>query len=403
MPRVVFAFSGMGPWPREFEEREVERLRAVGFQVYEVENPGRAIDTVEVIARTGGRLDAVVLTDTLAFDYGTSLGVAKAIRALPESLSYGRQVRARTTPIVLLQVYLGRDDIVIPWEWCVTAFKQVGSDEPSDLPDSLGRVIRSWREALLRELDYIGYAITLDASDALRVGHALIRARRESELLLDEATPAGLRAQRTYILSADVLEDAAPLHELEFLLENHMALARHQHTKSEELFQRFFEQYPHMLYRDAFVSHWARPRLLVPTTGRYLVPDFVLRPISGDWLGSNWEVMELKRPDVSLLERTTFHRTLSRALLKAIGQLRDYRDYFNRDDTREELRGKFGFAPRNPRLAVLIGRRVQPEDAQTLAGGQGVMATLDVSLVTYDDLLDFDRRRLEAAFDIFER
>lgn len=79
-------------------------------------------------------------------------------------------------------------------------------------------------------------------------------------------------------------------------------------------------------------------------------------------------------------------------MTRAIQQLQDYKDYFNRPDSEQELIKKFGFRPLNPRLAVLIGRRDRVADGMVLDRMQG--RCLDVEILTYDELIDFEAQRL---------
>lgn len=71
-------------------------------------------------------------------------------------------------------------------------------------------------------------------------------------------------------------------------------------------------------------------------------------------------------------------------------QLRDYREYFSRHDTKDELIARFGYQPLHPRVTVLIGRRDRAEGLERAQGS----AALDVDVITYDDIVKFEESRL---------
>jgi hypothetical protein len=78
------------------------------------------------------------------------------------------------------------------------------------------------------------------------------------------------------------------------------------------------------------------------------------------------------------------------AYTKAVQHLRNYRDYFSRSDTRDQLVSQFGYQPLHPRVSVLIGRRERTEVLDHAHGS----AALDVNILTYDDIVEFEESRL---------
>jgi hypothetical protein len=219
----------------------------------------------------------------------------------------------------------------------------------------------------------------------------LQRRRREGEILADEATPGALRQSQYLILSEDFLEGYGTYDELKFIIDNYEQIARSEGIKPETVFQRFFEKNPHLIQRDVFDKHWAKPTLRLPgETGRSYQPDFVLRPRVGANLGTKWEILDLKLPNDPLLTAGNFHPAFSQKLTKAVQQLRNYREYFSRVDTKDELLARFGYQPTHPRVAVLIGRRDRSEGLDHAQGS----AALDVNIITYDEIVEFEESRL---------
>jgi hypothetical protein len=376
-------------------EASTRLLTSRGFQTTQV--PLNAVpQAIEATARGGGRVDAVVLPAPLDVGVGPdeSRAVARNIRGLDERLSFRGGVRARTVPIVMHTRLVG----------AAARLRTFGSPPPpylddvkwyawgeDDVVEAVVDVIGRWRQDLLNELDYVGYTVALDGAGRISVSHALRRKRRESELLADESTPGALRDAQFLILAEDFLDSFGRYDELKFLLEHYEQVAKSNGQKPETVFQRFFEAHPELIQRDAFSAVFAKPTLRLPEApGRFYQPDFVMKPRTGASVGTNWEILDLKLPDDPLVTSGAFHPAFSSKLTRAVQQLRDYREYFSRHDTKDELIARFGYQPLHPRVAVLIGRRDRAEGLERAQGS----AALDVDVITYDDIVEFEESRL---------
>jgi hypothetical protein len=335
-------------------------LAARGFQTTRV--PLAAVpQAIETTARAGGRIDAVVLPSPLRLGLKpeASLRVARDIRSLDERLAFRGGVRARTVPIVM------HTEVLVDRE-----LRALGSPPPPHIPDlkwytwaeddlaeAVVEVIGEWRQSLLNELDYIGYTVSVDSAGNVSVSHALRRKQRESDLLADETTPGALRQAQYLILAEDFIESFGRYDEFKFLIQNYEKIASQEGVKPESIFQRFFEKHPELIQRDVFSEVWAKPTLRLPEApGRFYQPDFVMKPRTGASVGTKWEILDLKLPDDPLLTSGRFHPAFSSKLTRAVHQLRNYREYFSRHDTKGELIARFGYQPLHPRVAVLIGR-----------------------------------------------
>jgi hypothetical protein len=376
-------------------------LNEAGFGV-QVVPPAALLPALRATALAGGRLDAVVLGVDERDQDGQIVAAQAAldIRNLDQELSFRGGVRVRAVPIVFTDIAVpvrelhsgvavrsfpgGIDAVVERVRW--SAYHDI-----DELPLAIVEVLKGWRQALLEELDYVGFTVSLEADGRPKVSHALQRKRRQSELLADEASPGALRHSQYLILAEDFIESLGTYDELRFLLEHYEAIAKAEGIKPETVFQRFFERNPHLIQRDLFDRHWAKPTLRLPENPtKFFQPDFVLRPRVAASIGTKWEVMDLKLPDDPLLASGTFHPAFSQKLTKAVQQLRNYRDYFSRVDTRDVLISQFGYQPLHPRLSVLIGRRDRTEMLDRAHGS----AALDVNILTYDDIVEFEESRL---------
>jgi hypothetical protein len=300
-------------------------LKVSGFSVQVVWPMERITSVIETVGKSGGKIDAVVLDQQVSMSPPSTdpVLVARTIRRLNERLSFVGAVRARTVPIVAVveSWALGTYDDI---QWFNVLDPTVFRQHPEMLMAEVFGAIAGWRQSLLQELEYVGYAVTMDPTGQLDVSHALVRRRREGEILTDEASSGSLRAEQYLILAQDVLQEFGPYLKLRHLLNSYREIANAQRTKPEAVFQRFFEEHPHLIRRDLFDRHWAQPSLRVPGDSQeYLQPDFVLRPRVGAEIGTKWQILDLKLPDDPVVVSRGFHATLSSKLTRAVQQLQD--------------------------------------------------------------------------------
>lgn len=156
---------------------------------------------------------------------------------------------------------------------------------------------------------------------------------------------------------------------------------------SERELQSFFEEHPHFLSPH----HVPLPHVRFATErGDILIPDFVLKPIVAQKRDSRWEILDLKLPQERLLTGRGARTHLSHQVMRAIAQLREYKDLFEKSDG-TSIAAILGHALKRPKLGVLIGR-LQNMDIAALENAQRHNA--DVRLVTYDEILDEQRSQL---------
>jgi hypothetical protein len=147
----------------------------------------------------------------------------------------------------------------------------------------------------------------------------------------------------------------------------------------------FFEQNPH------FLSAVAKPLPHVQfrdPAGRLLVPDFILKPIVASERDSRWDIIDLKRPQASLLVGAGARKRMSHEVAVAIRQLRDYGDYFADPRNATQIEQKLGHRLQRPKLGVLIGR-LRGLDVEALESEQHRVN--DVRIITYDEILESQR------------
>jgi hypothetical protein len=155
---------------------------------------------------------------------------------------------------------------------------------------------------------------------------------------------------------------------------------------SDADFQDFFQRNPHFLRRGDYREVFPQP-YLQRTGGGPLVPSFLLT----DRELGRASIVELKLPDAKLIVRSDDGERFASAVLEARSQLFRYREWFRDAENRRSLAKLVGMEIYEPRLAVVIGRSGEFQDAidrQKLSADNP-----DIEVLTYDDLITQARRR----------
>jgi hypothetical protein len=328
--------------------------------------------------------DAIVLlSEPLVPTAGTPEGthaplvanLPSQIRSLPEEIAMPDGRRWSAVPIVVLAK--------LPELELLTAFMAHLADagfpdisvHEFSAADNFGAgviktAIKNYRQHILNELDNLGFIVTYEAG-LYRLGPALKpHAERVGYYYFG---PAAENLRHFITIDRDLVGIQLEVELLEGLLNNERA--------SEADYQKFFEEHPH------FLSGIANPLphvQLRDSTGRLLVPDFILKPIVAAQRDSRWEVLDLKKPQAQLLAGRGSRRRLSQSVQAAIRQLRDYGDYFADTRNSDAVERTLGHRLRRPKLGVLIGR-MSSIDIEALELEQARVP--DVRIITYDEIL----------------
>lgn len=163
-------------------------------------------------------------------------------------------------------------------------------------------------------------------------------------------------------------------------------LVNHPRVREADL-QRFFEHHPSIFrmweYRDVFPHVF-----LTREDDGELIPDFVL--LDRDLHKAM--VVDLKLPQKRVVVGGKDRRRLSAPVLEAKTQLLRYRDWFDEKHNRAKLQDAFGMQVYRPRIGVIIGRR--NDFASELERQRIIADNPEVELATYDDVLEYAKRRL---------
>ena len=354
-----------------------------------------------------GGIDLGILVHGTATMKGTDspFRVAHLLRTLPNNLSFRNAVKAKALPLLVIakKSDLGeveKDKLAgLGWAAVYDPESATGS-----IIDAVRNIIYSWRTDLLHDLECAGYAVTIAPGGILSVKPAFVKADVEGEILSPATTLAKLSSSGYLVLSSDYFRVASAYRQFAYLIENYRIIAKAKKTKPEEVFQEFFANNQDMLFTHDVGHVWPKPRFHLPEDpSNWLEPDFVVKPSVIAQLGTKWRILDIKLPDVKLVGGKRFHPTFSSKLNKAIQQLADYRHYFGRPDAKATIEKILGFQPRNPRLAVLIGRKPTGDVASILDHVGNTMPQLNVDIITYDEVLEWRSLRVEHELEWLKR
>lgn len=306
------------------------------------------------------------------------LAIVRDIRGLDSCVAMEDGRKWNAIPIILILTDTLTRDLDIAQSLEATIIFSRG-----DLQADLHRVrqeIAKYRQRLLDELDNLGFLVTYE-NGRYRVGPALTPGDRQMEGHFYFGPADKRPGQRGKYYTVD-RENVGIQYEVELF----EALINKPDVSEHDI-QRFFEEHPHFLLLTRLMQ--ALPQVHLPDgMGKLLIPDFILKPIVAlqRLRESNWQVLDLKRPQAKLLAGPSDHRRFSSEVFQAITQVKDYREHFENPQNTAAVTKILGHPLKHPKLAVLIGRMPSSSEVEVLEKEQA--REPQVSVVTYDEILE---------------
>jgi hypothetical protein len=312
------------------------------------------------------------------FSIENILALVRDIRHLDSwaAMEDGRKWSA--VPIILIITDTLSGDFDIPQSIDATIIFSRG-----DVLEDLRRIrqeIAKYRQRLLDELDNLGFLVTFE-NGRYRVGPALTPGERQVEghFYFGPADNRPSQDGKYYTVDRDNLG-------IQYEVEVFEALINKPDVTEHDI-QKFFEEHPHFLLLTRLMQ--ALPQIHLPDEmGNLLIPDFILKPIVAlqRLRDSNWQVLDLKRPQAKLLAGPSNHRRFSSEVFQAITQVKNYREHFENPQNTAAVTKLLGHPLKHPKLAVLIGRMPPSSEIELLEKEQA--REPQVSVVTYDEILE---------------
>jgi hypothetical protein len=344
----------------------------------------RLVANFEDSRKTGLVVDAVVSVvhpdaiETNPGNYTLASDIAKVVRELRNlepsvAMKDGRKWSGIPVVLIISSIF-SSDGIREP----IDAVVLNQSEDYVRNVEEIREVVSRYRQRLLDELDNLGLLVSYEHG-RYRVGPALTPRDRdvEGEFYYGPADARESVKGKYFTVDRDN-------YGIQYEIELFEALINRPDVRELDL-QRFFEEHPHFLVATRLMQ--ALPHVsLVDQKGKLLIPDFVLKPIVAAQRDSNWEILDLKHPQAKLLAGPTNHIRFSQEVMKAINQVKDYKDHFEDPRNSGAVTEVLGHPLKHPRLGVLIGR--MPENADVEALEQAQAREPEVRVVTYDEVLE---------------
>lgn len=315
------------------------------------------------------------------------------IRNSGENYSY-HNFKLSSLPILLHSAYLPSDieylnvDLVI--------------DKPLDRKKTefvkqIKLLVNNWRRKIYDDLEVLGIGLDYDFKNT-KSGY-IVRVKTQETYILSKAFV--LKQERLPYLWLDnnFFDIESSIEELDVLVNQYMSLPKEKLKRNtwENQLQDFFKRNPKFLIHNNYSQFWSQPKINIPNTSRFYKPDFIVKPAVSPELSKNWEIIDLKLPLQDFLQQGNFHKTFTSKFFKCLRQIKDYKEYFMDERNAEEIKKSLdNFHPKYPKLSLIIGRRNLLFEKQDLVHkNMNDFNCSDVYLLTYDEILEYQKRELE--------
>ena len=234
--------------------------------VFPLENLVVAIESSA--AAFGGSDFAILVHSTpIASGIDGPQRVMKKIRELSDVLLFRNAVKAKSIPALVIaknkDLAFGEAKELSDLGWVEILDP---STSETDLQSAIKNLIFSWRTDLLKELECVGYAVTIGPTGYLDVKPTFAKKKVEGEIIKATVKLTALQKAKYVVLSSDIFKAASSYRHLAYLLEHYRIIAKAKGTKPEEVFQQYFEANPDFLFAQGFAQLF--PEATVPSPRR---------------------------------------------------------------------------------------------------------------------------------------
>jgi len=363
----------------DLRELIADYFRREGFEAQPIACTEEALRLVTGIPTSGEHLD--VITSDIGGHDTCGVKFLRHIRGLPDELLLVSGLRLRHLPFVIVSAQaLENEAEVKAIDGTVQMLPKPFS--PAALVRLVANAIGTYRHSLLSELEFLGLGISWHGGQFRVQATYGVPQAIESKYFKGSTASWSRTYQRIVLITnrSSIMRTAIDAFE---------ELLNISDTTERDLHE-FIERHPFLLLGEEYDSYWSEPRL-VNSFGQHLRPDFVLQPLARRTKPWNWAVVDLKRHKAAILASKRLHPDVSGKVYHLVTQLRDYGEYFADPRNSDSLKRIFaGIVPR-PKLVGVIGRRVHMVDVF----GKLLARVPDVTLLTYDDIIEVRRARAE--------
>lgn len=334
----------------------------------------------------------LIITDTV-FSSFFFTDLLEFFRTSKETYSY-RNFKLSSIPILLHSNHFQPDDF---GDLHYSGIMRKSTDENDDLlPRHAKEIVKNWRQQIFNDLEVLGIGVDY-SFDKINIGYT-VKTKSEQTFILSSDFILKQTKLPYLWLDKSYFEQEASIEELETLINQQLKLSRNklERIQWENQLQDFFNRNPKFLFNNSYSRFWSEPKLYYPNSRKHIKPDFVTQPIISAELGKNWEVFDLKLPAQEFLQQTEFHKSFTSKFQKCLVQITDYKEYFKKDVHKQNIETVLKFHPKHPKLTLVVGRRNQLlEQQDKIFERLEQMNYASINLLTYDEILDYQKREFE--------
>ncbi len=158
-------------------------------------------------------------------------------------------------------------------------------------------------------------------------------------------------------------------------------------NKKEADYQRYFEKYPHFIKGVDYEKVVPHPILDRIDKEGALIPDYFLQLLGEKYA----DILELKLPNINIISGKGNRIGYSAHIHSAIAQVREYRDYFEKQEYRASILQKYGLTAYRPTISLVIGRKPKGINDEKLIQINDTIPPY-VKVITYDKLFEKMKR-----------
>ena len=265
----------------------------------------------------------------------------------------------------------------------------IGVDKLNLFTSEFSSTIRSWRKAVLDELDSLGITYNSGFVDY----NYYFSDKRKRDIItniLSENFKQFPRRLSYYWLEYNKNQIEESIDQFAKLLKRSRRISK---KGEEKKYHQFFNENKHFLLRDAFSRFWYEAKLM-KNEFEYEEPDYTLKPNFN--YQTDLSVLEVKLPNEGFMSKKKYHKPPLSKLIQHIIQVNDYKDYLQSDEYLSAINNVYGYIPKKISYNLLIGR--EDEKLTHLSDLNKTMRQLGqghLNLMTYDELMEYQVKFLD--------
>ncbi|RYY39028.1 MAG: DUF4263 domain-containing protein [Chitinophagaceae bacterium] len=263
-----------------------------------------------------------------------------------------------------------------------------GADALSLYIDDFRSVVKTWRRAVIDDLDSLGIAYNSGRVNYSKLLGKRGRAHSVTNVLSDSFRLLPRKLDYDWLtINTKQVEIAIDKYISE------LKRAMRSGKREEKRFHRVFNKYPFLLKRDNYSQHWYEARLQ-RGNGESYQPDFSLKPNFSQQ--TDLSIVEVKLPTEYFTKRKKFHPGPYSSLIDHIFQVNDYKDYLESDAYKKSISSVYGYLPSKVQYSLLIGRSESKEENLDILNTRMRQINAQfITLLTFDELLHYQVSFLE--------